>query len=78
MVRTTVRGRRGARATAPARARAVALVEPGVLEPGVWAVRQAQLPVWPIVGMFGLLPIWWGLGVFYLAWRSSAWCCWPC
>ncbi|MGW4940055.1 O-antigen ligase family protein [Actinoplanes sp. NPDC004185] len=68
MARTIVRGRRTARASAPARARAVALVEPGVLEPGAWAVRQAKLPVWPIVGMFALLPLWWGLGVFYFAW----------
>jgi len=63
-----VRGRRLARATAPARARAVAPVEPGVLEPGAWAVRQAKLPVWPIAGMFALLPLWWGLGVFYFVW----------
>jgi hypothetical protein len=56
------------RAIAPARARAVAMVEPGVLEPGVWAIRTARLPVWPLVVMFGLLPVWWGLGVFYFAW----------
>jgi hypothetical protein len=67
LARTSVRAGR-ARGTAPARARAVALVEPGVLEPGAWAVRTAKLPVWPIAGMFALLPLWWGLGVFYFAW----------
>jgi len=56
------------RAIAPVRARAVALVEPGVLEPGVWALRTPRLPVWPIFVMFGLLPVWWGLGVFYFVW----------
>jgi O-antigen ligase len=56
------------RATAPARARAVALVEPGVLEPGAWAVRTARLPVWPVFAMFALLPLWWVLGVFYFVW----------
>jgi hypothetical protein len=68
LARTTVRAKRVVRAIAPARARAVALVEPGVLEPGAWAVRTAKLPVWPIFVMFALLPIWWGLGVFYFAW----------
>jgi polysaccharide biosynthesis protein PslJ len=59
---------RVARATAPARTRAVALVEPGVLEPGAWAIRTAKLPVWPLFVMFALLPIWWALGVFYFVW----------
>jgi hypothetical protein len=67
LVKPSVRVRR-VRATAPARARAVALVEPGVLEPGAWAVRTADLPVWPLLAMFALMPLWWALGVFYIIW----------
>ncbi|WP_245908516.1 O-antigen ligase family protein [Pseudosporangium ferrugineum] len=68
MARTSVRARRVARATAPARARAVAAVEPGVLDPKAWRVRTAKLPVWPLTVMFGLMPVWWGLGVWYFVW----------
>ncbi|MET8147722.1 O-antigen ligase family protein [Actinoplanes sp. NPDC049668] len=67
MARPGLRVRR-VRATAPARARAVAPVEPGVLEPGAWLIRTPMLPVWPIFVMFALMPLWWGLGVFYFAW----------
>ncbi|MEV4636836.1 O-antigen ligase family protein [Actinoplanes sp. NPDC049548] len=68
MARTSVRPRRVARATAPARARAVAAVEPGVLDPRAWRVRTAKLPVWPLAVMFALMPLWWGLGVWYFVW----------
>ncbi|MEU7904493.1 O-antigen ligase family protein [Actinoplanes sp. NPDC049118] len=67
MARPGIRARR-VRATAPARARAVALVEPGVLEPGAWMIRTAKLPVWPVYAMFAFLPLWWVLGVFYFVW----------
>jgi hypothetical protein len=30
--------------------------------------RPAPLPVWPLVLMFGLVPVWWLTGAFYLAW----------
>ncbi|MFF5172934.1 O-antigen ligase family protein [Micromonospora sp. NPDC000089] len=26
------------------------------------------LPTWPLLAMFGLVPIWWALGAFYLGW----------
>lgn len=26
------------------------------------------LPTWPLLLMFGFMPLWWGLGMFYLAW----------
>ncbi|SCG52800.1 O-antigen ligase like membrane protein [Micromonospora siamensis] len=26
------------------------------------------LPLWPLGAMFGLIPVWWGLGLFYLGW----------
>ncbi|MET8370125.1 O-antigen ligase family protein [Micromonospora profundi] len=28
----------------------------------------AQLPLWPLAVMFGLVPLWWLLGAFYLGW----------
>ncbi|WP_244945436.1 O-antigen ligase family protein [Couchioplanes caeruleus] len=68
MARTSVRPRRRVRATAPARARAVAAVEPGVLDPRAWLVRTAKLPLWPLTMMFAFLPVWWGLGVWYFVW----------
>ncbi|MGC5032103.1 O-antigen ligase family protein [Micromonospora sp. DT229] len=27
-----------------------------------------RLPVWPLVVMFGLVPVWWAAGAFYLGW----------
>ena len=59
---------RTVRAAVPARARAIAAVEPGVLDPEVWILRTVRLPVWPLFAMFGMLPVWWGLGIFYFAW----------
>ena len=50
------------------RARAVATLEPGVLDPGAWMPRPAGLPLWPLVTMFGLMPLWWALGVWYFIW----------
>lgn len=32
------------------------------------AVGPALLPVWPLALMFGLVPLWWLAGVFYLGW----------
>ena len=62
-----MRGRR-LRAIAPSRARAVAPVGPGVLDREAFAAGHTGLPVWPLTVMFGLLPIWWGLGVWYFVW----------
>lgn len=28
----------------------------------------ARLPLWPLALMFGLVPLWWSLGAFYLGW----------
>jgi polysaccharide biosynthesis protein PslJ len=64
-----VRGRRRTwRAVAAARAKAVAPVEAGVLDRGAWTVRTARLPRWPLTAMFGLMPLWWALGVWYFVW----------
>ncbi|HET9518597.1 MAG TPA: O-antigen ligase domain-containing protein, partial [Actinoplanes sp.] len=30
--------------------------------------RTAALPMWPLTVMFGLLPLWWVLGAWYLIW----------
>ena len=30
-----------------------------------WEIRPPDLPVWPLYAMFGLVPLWWGLGVWY-------------
>ncbi|MEV6595646.1 O-antigen ligase family protein [Actinoplanes sp. NPDC051346] len=68
MARTSVRTRRLVRATAPARARAVAAVAEGVLDPRAWLVRTAKLPLWPLVVMFAFMPVWWALGVWYFVW----------
>jgi O-Antigen ligase len=66
---TAVRGRRRTwRAVAAARAKAVAPVEAGVLDRGAWTVRTARLPRWPLTAMFGLMPLWWALGVWYFVW----------
>lgn len=56
------------RASVPSRAKAVAAVEPGVLDPEAYAVRDSRLPVWPLTVMFGLMPLWWVLGVWYFIW----------
>jgi hypothetical protein len=66
-----VRGRRPRRiirGRAPSRAKAVALVEPGVLDLEAFAARTTGLPVWPLTVMFGLMPVWWALGVWYFIW----------
>lgn len=66
-----MRGRRlrlPVRARVPSRARAVAAVAPGVLDPTAYAVRATGLPVWPLTVMFGLVPVWWALGVWYFLW----------
>ena len=68
MARTSLRPKRVVRAAVPARTRAVAAVEPGVLDPKAWRVRTAKLPVWPLFAMFALMPLWWMLGVWYFAW----------
>jgi O-antigen ligase/polysaccharide polymerase Wzy-like membrane protein len=34
----------------------------------IWQVRPADLPVWPLYGMFALMPVWWALGVWYFVW----------
>ncbi|MFI5491404.1 O-antigen ligase family protein [Actinoplanes sp. NPDC051859] len=68
MPRTSARPRRLISASAPAKVRAVAAVEPGVLDPQAWLVRTAKLPLWPLTAMFALMPLWWGLGVFYFVW----------
>ncbi len=49
-------------------ARAVAAVEPGVRDPSAFAARTIVLPRWPLTAMFGLMPLWWALGVWYFAW----------
>jgi polysaccharide biosynthesis protein PslJ len=49
-------------------ARAVATVEPGVRDPGAWTPRTPDLPLWPLTTMFGLMPLWWALGVWYFVW----------
>src|SRR5918998_1254441 len=49
-------------------ARAVAAVEPGVLDPAAFPAVTAILPRWPLTVMFGLMPLWWALGVWYFAW----------
>jgi hypothetical protein len=54
--------------TAPFKARAVAEVGEGVLDTTAWRVRIPRLPVWPLVAMFTLTPIWWALGVFFVIW----------
>ncbi|MCA2216464.1 O-antigen ligase family protein [Jidongwangia harbinensis] len=48
--------------------RAVATVEDGVRDPNAWMVRTAGLPLWPPALMFGLMPLWWALGVWYFVW----------
>ncbi|MEV4702326.1 O-antigen ligase family protein [Actinoplanes sp. NPDC049316] len=68
MARTSLRPKRVARAAVPAKTRAIAAVEPGVLDPAAWRVRTAKLPVWPLFAMFALMPVWWALGVWYFAW----------
>jgi len=30
--------------------------------------RPPLLPIWPLALMFGLVPLWWLAGVFYLGW----------
>jgi len=68
---TAVRGRRprrSFRASAPSRAKAVATVGPGVLDLEAFAASQTGLPVWPLTVMFGLMPLWWALGVWYFIW----------
>jgi O-antigen ligase len=56
----------GGRALVPVRA--VATVADGILDPGAWRVRTAGLPLWPPLLMFGLMPLWWALGVWYFVW----------
>jgi len=68
LARTSLRPKRVVRAAVPARTRAVAAVEPGVLDLKAWRVRTAKLPVWPLFLMFALMPLWWVLGVWYFAW----------
>jgi hypothetical protein len=66
-----VRGRRPRRiirGRAPSRAKAVALVEAGVLDLEAFAAGTTGLPVWPLTVMFGLMPVWWALGVWYFIW----------
>ena len=53
---------------APVSARAVAAVEPGVLDPAAFPVRTPALPRWPLTVMFGLMPFWWALGIWYFVW----------
>ncbi|MEH0938284.1 O-antigen ligase family protein [Micromonospora psammae] len=38
--------------------------------PGVRAAPPGPppLPTWPLLAMFGLVPLWWALGAFYLGW----------
>ena len=54
--------------SAPVKARAVAEVEEGVLDPTAFRVRIPRLPVWPLVAMFTLVPVWWALGIFFIVW----------
>lgn len=49
-------------------ARAVAAVEPGVLDPAAFPAVTTVLPRWPLTVMFGLMPLWWALGVWYFVW----------
>ena len=56
----------GGRALVPVRA--VATVADGILDPGAWRARTAGLPLWPPLLMFGLMPLWWALGVWYFVW----------
>jgi hypothetical protein len=66
-----VRGRRPRRiirGRAPSRAKAVAPVQQGVLDLEAFALRTTGLPVWPLTVMFGLMPLWWALGVWYFIW----------
>jgi O-antigen ligase len=68
---TVVRGRRArwsARASAPSRAKAVAPVGPGVLDRKAFTAAKTGLPLWPLTAMFGLMPLWWALGIWYFAW----------
>ena len=53
---------------APAVTRATAQVEPAVLDPAAWSPRMPSLPLWPLAAMFGLMPLWWALGVWYFVW----------
>jgi hypothetical protein len=62
-----VRVANGVRAVAPVRVRAVAAVDEPALDPGAWAPRRAMLPLWPLMAIFGLMPVWWALGVWYFA-----------
>ncbi len=39
---------------------------PGVAAPNV--APPPQLPLWPLAAMFGLVPLWWLTGGFYLGW----------
>lgn len=48
--------------------RAMAAVADGVRNPAAWRVRTADLPLWPLYGMFALMPLWWALGIWYFAW----------
>ena len=48
--------------------RATAHVEPAALDPGAWSPRTPALPLWPLAAMFGLMPLWWVLGVWYFVW----------
>jgi hypothetical protein len=57
--------RRGIRAVAPPRVKAVAAVDPVALDPAAWRPRKIRLPVWPLGFVFGLMPLWWALGVWY-------------
>jgi hypothetical protein len=57
-----------ANGSAPGGVRAVAAVEPGVRDLAAFAVRTPELPRWPLTVMFGLMPLWWALGVWYFAW----------
>jgi hypothetical protein len=58
------------RAAVPVRAKAVALVHPDALQPDAWLVRKAGLPLWPLVLIFTLMPLWWVLGVLYFVWAG--------
>ena len=44
--------------------------EPAGQHPGARLVAPVlpRLPVWPLVVMFGLVPLWWLAGAFYLGW----------
>ena len=43
---------------------------PPVRPPPVRPAAPAPLPTWPLVVMFGLVPLWWALGAFYLGWSA--------